>query len=508
MLEAGSPSTEAALEGPDAHEAPEAWAARLRSRPEAARHELLARADAAWLEGPDRRRRVCDVYRVLHADLDPATREGCMRVRRLLDEGGVMRLEALMARAEATAADPETRHMASLVLGQWDLVRGDFARCERRYLDAIEAGRGRWPALLGAAYNNYARLCLEHRRDLEALVLARRGSEACAAVDDALGAVYGRLVEGFVLSGLEDWARLRDVCRWLRRELPSVTSPSAGGIEYGLHELLAYLAVGERRPADAFDEIRRAEELARAQHEPSWCHREVDVVATQAWSAMGRRDEALEALTRGLAAGDPDDAQGFLLQAWRVRVHAELGSPETAAHAASWLDALESPAGLALGAGVRVVHAQLGADALARGGRWPDEARRAYRVAAGAALRRLAEVARFTREFPDVSRPTPTEAQVLDDYRRRTEAREADLRAAVSHLLVEEARAGRWPLESLAGVGGFVCCCAWCAAVRSLDGHWAPLPESLRTLPGDTVPLTHGVCPDCLPALRASLREI
>ncbi len=505
MLEMGPLPVDDLLRGPATPDGHPAWAARLRALPAPERAAMLARADAAWQPDTDAAHRVADIYRALEADLDPRDVAGCLRIRRLLDEGGVMRLERLMIATERDAVDPEVGVTASLVLGQWDLVRNDLARCERRYLAAIEAGRGRWPAVVGAAYNNYARLCLQHRRDLEALVLARRGSEACAGVADRLGSVYGRLVEGFVLAGLEDWPRLRDVCGWLRRELDGLARSPRASIEYGLDELLAALAVGERRPADAFAHIARAERLAVEHGEPAWSPREVEVVGAQAWAVMGRRDQALECVERGLADGAPDDASGLLLQALRVRLLAEAGDAGTAAAARTWLHAMGSPDAVALGSGVRLARAQLAADALAT--HWPEEAARAYHIAATAALHRLAEVARFTRDFPDVSRPTPVESRVLDDYRRRTERQERSLRAALSQYLLDEVREGRWPLERFAAVGDHVCCCAWCGAVRGTDRTWAPLPESLRSLP-DTVPLTHGACPDCLPALRDGLRDL
>jgi|GEM_PF-3426928 len=505
MLEAGPLSIDDALRGPATPDGHPAWAARLRALPSSARAAVLARGDAAWQPGTEAAYRVADVYRALEADLDPRDPVGCLRIRRLLDEGGVMRLERLMIATERDAVDPEVGVTASLVLGQWDLVRNDLARCERRYLAAIEAGRGRWPAVVGAAYNNYARLCLQHRRDLEALVLARRGSEACADVQDRLGSVFGRLVEGFVLAGLEDWPRLRDVCGWLRRELDGLAPTPRTAIAYGLDELLAALAVGERRPADAFAHIARAARLAVEHGEPAWSPREVDVVGAQAWAVMGRRDQALECIARGLADGPSDDASGLLLQALRVRLLAEARDAATADAARAWLRAMASPGALALGSGVRLARAQLAADALAT--HWPEEAASAYHIAATAAIHRLAEVARFTRDFPDVSRPTPLESRVLDDYRQRTERQERGLRAALSRYLLDEVREGRWPLDRLAAVGDHVGCCAWCGAVRGADRSWAPLPESLRSLP-DTVPLTHGACPDCLPALRDSLREI
>jgi hypothetical protein len=427
----------------------------------------------------------------------------CLRIRHLLDEGSVMSLERLMIVTEHQAADPEVRHLASLVLGQWDLVRGNAARCERRYLDALEAGNGRWPALVAAAYANYARLCLEQRRDLEALVLARRGAEASAVLGDHLGKAYGRLVEAYVLSQLEDWPRLRALCGRLPWIIAALPPHHRARIEYGLHGVQAELAIGEGRPADAFREQEAADRIAKELGEPSWSPRDSERIAAQAHAAMGRDREAFDAAERGLALGPPDDVVGLVLSTLRVRSGARLRVDALPDHVRTWLAALEGTPDRPLGPGLRLVQGHLGADALLAIGGFADEARHAYRLAASAMLQRLRELSVFARDLRDVARPTPLEMSILDDHRRRTEVREAALRAAVSRLLADEVRAGRWPLTSLAPAGGMVCSCAWCGRLRAPDGTWHPLPATLSRFPSDVIPVTHGVCQDCVPSILA-----
>lgn len=371
------------------------------------------------------------------ADLDPTTEAGCVRLRRLCDEGRVMHLEEVMRRAEAAAVDPELRVVAALVLGQWDLVRGELSRCEQRCLEAIAAARGRWPKVLGAAYCNYARLCLQVRRDLEALVLARRGVEACRTAGDPVGVAFGRMVEGYVLAGLDDWPRLHDVVRTVRREMTAVGPAVRPTLEYGHAALLARLALGEGRGADALDHIARAQALAEAIGEPSWSPREPDVVGAQAWALVGRDDEALRCIERGLETGPTSDADGLLLQALRLRLLV-CGDAEGVEPAAErWLAELEAESAQRLSAGVLLHRARLGAVALVPA--CPALAARAYRVAARCTRLRLAEVARFVRGFPEVSMPTPAELRVLDDHRSRTEREERELRGALACYLPDEA---------------------------------------------------------------------
>lgn len=370
------------------------------------------------------------------ADLDPTTEAGCARLRRLCDEGRVMHLEEVMRRAEVAAVDPELRVVAALVLGQWDLVRGDVSRCERRYLGAIAAARGRWPKVLGAAFCNHARLCLQLRRDLEALVLARRGVEACRAAGDPVGVAFGRMVEGYVLAGLDDWPRLHDVVRAVRREMTAVGDVVRPTLEYGHAALLARLALGEGRGADALDHIARAQALAESIGEPSWSPREPDVVGAQAWTLIGRDDEALRCIERGLDGGPSWDADGLLLQALRLRLLVRLDVAGVAPVAERWLHDLEAESARRLSAGVLLHRARIGALVLAAA--CPALAARAYRVAARCARLRLAEVSQFLLGFPEVSAPTPADLRVLGDHRDRTEREERELRGALARHLSDE----------------------------------------------------------------------
>ncbi len=474
-----------------------AWVQAVQALEAAGRVALLRRADAA-LEGPEAgRAAAAAVYRALADGFEPGDADDCRRIRHLLDAGGGMSLEALMRRTETSAADEELRHVASLVLGQWDLVRGDAASCERRYLGALRAARGRWPGLEASAYNNFARLCLQVRRDLEALILARRGSEACAANGDLTGAFYGRLVEAYVLKCLEDWPRLESLVRRLEADLPRMPAAQQPRLTYGVLGVAAALALGQGRFLEALALIGETARLGTELAEPSWSPRELHHVRAQVEAARGRPQEALAEVERGLALDAPEDDRLVDLETVGLVLEAALAHPRLPASAARWLARLESPAGRALGPGFALRAGQRVGEALQRAGGHAEEARRAFRLAAAGALARLVEVEHFALEFPEFAQPTPLEAEMLADLRRRTERSEAALRGAVARLLSDEIAAGRWPLASLAPAGGLVACCAWCGRLRNRAGLWLPLPETLRSLPADVVALTHGICPEC-----------
>jgi hypothetical protein len=47
--------------------------------------------------------------------------------------------------------------------------------------------------------------------------------------------------------------------------------------------------------------------------------------------------------------------------------------------------------------------------------------------------------------------------------------------------------------------------CAWCGRFR-LGEHWFPLGEPGEAAP--TVPVSHGICPDCVEALREAGKSV
>lgn len=409
---------------------------------------------------------------------------------------------------EATAArgaEPETKALARVVLAHLDMVQGRLDAAEAALVNVLRAADPAQHLLRGLAAMSYARLCLDMKRDLEALILARRAGESAHLAGDLDGALFSRLVEANVLLHLEDWPRLGNAIEDYAAQIDRAPRLLQQRLRGGLADISADHAAGEDRWDDAIAHRIEAERL--------WAN------TPNAAAAVGRREraEALASLGRGdpdgalrefdraieAAARDPVDA--LPLATWCVRALAAQRSRDVGLSATKWLDALERAAGVTVAYGFVLRAAQDGAAALRTFPECAEVTRRAYRLAASAALVRLAEIERFVREFPDYATPTPEERATIEDFRRRTEAREESLREAVASLLQDEIRAGRWPLESLAADGALVACCAWCGRIRNRGGAWLPMPETLHALPTEVVGVTHAICADCTRDVCAEL---
>ncbi|MCE9637983.1 MAG: hypothetical protein K8T90_19965 [Planctomycetes bacterium] len=490
------------------------WGESVRRLDIADRRELLARADAEWathsphVGEPDADRAllaVMGVYSSLHADLEPADALDCARIGRLISAGPAYGYEALMRATIERAADKEVAQSARLVEAQRDLVNSDFGRAEATYVDVLRIAGDRMPALRGSAAVSYARLCLELRRDVEALVLARRGSQACDAAGDRQGALFGRLVETHVLMSLEDWPRLGVAIRALDADLGSAPPATRRSLACGVVAISTEFALGEKRWDDAIRLDLESDRLAREMKSLAWSAADRHLVAAEVHFGRGEPAAALAEIEAGIALPTDDAWVTTFLATWRVRLKAALGHEDLGEIAATWIDDLESAVGRTLGPGYALRVAQQGAAALHAAGGHPDLARRAYRIAASAALTRIAEIDRFTNEFPEYAMPTREELETIGDHRRRTEDREGALRSAVAQLLTDEISSGRWPLDILAPEGSHVACCAWCGRLRNRSGAWMPMPETLATLPHDVVDLTHAICQDCARKLSLQL---
>lgn len=70
-------------------------------------------------------------------------------------------------------------------------------------------------------------------------------------------------------------------------------------------------------------------------------------------------------------------------------------------------------------------------------------------------------------------------------------------RAVVSQLELRRA------LADLQDASRLLSICAWCRAVKDNDGGWRPLHDYVN----ETIPVTHGMCPDCTGKVQQSWRE-
>lgn len=121
----------------------------------------------------------------------------------------------------------------------------------------------------------------------------------------------------------------------------------------------------------------------------------------------------------------------------------------------------------------------------------PASSVQAFSLAASTALRRIAEVHRSTRDFPELSAATPDDWEVLGAYRKRLMGQHE----ALSRAIRTQLEAGHPSLDLLESTDGRVRACAWCSRISAADGRWLPVGQFLPLEVDFEV--THGICPDC-----------
>lgn len=207
---------------------------------------------------------------------------------------------------------------------------------------------------------------------------------------------------------------------------------------------------------------------------------------------LGRVERAKASLTAARACGleRPD----YLVLQATVETQYALqadGPKHAVPQARAALELLE-PGALPIGHGVRLKFAsQLGrllmdeCDAF-------QEGRRAFDLAATAALGRIRELDGVLDDLPAGAAPSREDFKILADFRRRFTQHQKELFA----LVAEKLRAGMDDLGDLVVSESMIALCAWCQRVRSAQtGKWLPIGHYVPA--GDQFALTHGICPGC-----------
>lgn len=121
----------------------------------------------------------------------------------------------------------------------------------------------------------------------------------------------------------------------------------------------------------------------------------------------------------------------------------------------------------------------------------PEDARRAFDLAATACLRRIVEAHKASHQIPALADATREEWAVLSAYRERLARSQAELLQAVAAVLKPGAPAFDLLVESDA-----IRVCAWCQRVRTTDGEWLPMAHYIPST--RELMVSHGICQDCL----------
>ncbi len=84
---------------------------------------------------------------------------------------------------------------------------------------------------------------------------------------------------------------------------------------------------------------------------------------------------------------------------------------------------------------------------------------------------------------------------VIDHEPRQLTGHQQEAFGILSKAVVAQLELRRYR-EDMDAAEKLLSMCAWCRSIRTPDGDWQPLHEYIS----DSVPVSHGMCPDCMKA--------
>lgn len=425
--------------------------------------------------------------------LDPASPDQTDLIRRaLLESWEEPGMEAFCQRVVEQSPDDVLREEAKVALGRYAYMRLDYDAARRLCREALTALWGTETRGELAACINLAMICLLDQRLFEALVLSRQGVELAAASENPLAISKANLHLAGVLRSVGDTRRARIALERAAEVVDGLDDASQANQLANIAEERVQLALVEGDIHAALRHMATSEEVAG----------EGDITIRDrtlrgaVLVAAGRAAEAFELL--GTCA--PEDGDKDPTRAWRARLEAECTAALKGREAGLWsarslLDWLEREGVDQLAPGTRLYEAERLGVFLLDECRSPQDARRAYEVAATAALERIRELGAFVQELPDLGRATDEDRQILEEYRQRYEQERAILLHSLADLLEVEGPATRLFGEHREDIDAAIKVCAWCQKVQGPDGIWFMPSQAL--LPTGRLYVTHGICEVC-----------
>lgn len=480
----------------DAATLAEDWAEEVRSLPPVGRASLLREAD--------RRRDGEGVgaafacYRALADSLRVDEDPDRDRIEWTLDQlrGPDPALETLARRVLDGEPSGTLEMRAALVVGLAALNSGYDPGAEAQFRRVLAASCGTGSRHELSAALNLALMSLIAGREFEALMLSRHATRLAELVDDDRAMVFALCHRAGSLYQLEDWSRFDQVMReaWTAMErFPEGEAPNLVG---SLH---SYGAVAALCRGDAEAAQREFDALVKVapNDDPVWLasfQAEVLLLRGLARSARDRLHEVQ--IDR-----PPRTRNGVRACLAEVRVLiAEHRNDEARDAATVLVDVLSSDAAGWLGPADRLRAAREAGRILEEDLGELELARRSYDAAGLAALDRIREIERFTRQFPNQGETRAENREILAEYRLRFEVQHREVLSAVARIFERMHERGEDPFPFLATTGDLGRTCAWCASVLTEDGTWVPILQFIS--PNVTLRLTHGICPDCRSNLR------
>lgn len=469
----------------------------------------LAEADGLRDGDAAARARAVAAYRDLGASLDPSRPGDAARLRWLF-ENDPRRDAAMGALADRAAAGPDAdlRRAATLVLGQVASDAGRPGEAEALFRGLLEEHRGSGHRFERLACLALARLFALQRRVYEAMVMARGAAALARKAGPAFDLCLARARMCMALQSMEDAKRLSEAVEELDRSLASIPPERARSLRALVHACRAEAALEGGDLPRARAEATALLALATPGEGVPGDRRLPHYLLAEAASREGKYAEALASVERAREIPARTPASDLPLLHLEARCLLETGRAEEARRRLEGLldilegdpdaepvagDPLVAPA---VATGPRIRYADEAGRMLADRCASPADARRAFDLAAGWALRRIVEVGRSMARIPELAGIVPEDLRALTDYRNRYVKERAGILDRLAALYGGEAPPEGLLTPDPAGEEeGFFRACAWCRRVRTADGRWLPVGEFL---PDDRkLRISHGICPGC-----------
>jgi hypothetical protein len=405
-------------------------------------------------------------------------------------------MSAIASSRRALAHD--TARLAALVeTGRRHTDANEFEEAECAFIRVLDEVRGSGSDVELRAVEGLYRACMLQGREAELLPLARRLCVLAAKRNDPVVVCDARQAVTCALANLEDWDRTL-------RSLPDFDDAIAQCAPElrPRHELMAAsmrcsaaFETGDFAGADAA--LARVDAIARSASPTAWWKLSRMVIEARLHLVRGDAREAVRVARRAISIA-PAFVAGIDAHVVEIEALFACDGADAAAAAAQRVMDLVDAAGSDLSAPSLIVHAfgGLGLFLHERCG-LPDLARRAYDLAAAAALRRVEEIEMSHGGIPELTVLDTDDAAALAQFRSRFQSRRHALMQSVARLLREEAARGRSVALARTVAAGWVRVCAWCLRARPADGGWMPIGHFVPAH-DDAIRVTHGICEECL----------
>lgn len=425
---------------------------------------------------------------------DPSDVEAIRAVLRQRRQAFPPELRAFAGRVQEEAADPELRLDAKNALASAAVVSGDDDEGSRLFRQVLERTWGAGTHVERVACVNLAMILARQRRLVEAFALSRRACRLAMDTAEPLGICLAHAQLAKMLVELGDHDGFREAVDTAVRHCPELDETLAGWVPHLLAGLRAEVALqqGDLAAAERF--------MTEALDHPDVIAEVVDMMRVQFLRRAGRPAEALSVVREALLAGPTEPSYRLRFQGEWLMCLVDLDDLPALHRRASACLAEMAKEGRRCGSPtwrMRVGEA-VGA-ALAKSAGHGGEARRAFEIAAVAALERSWESKLFFQEFPQLEDMEAEDVAVLQAHGERFRSEHLELLAAMRTLLRDGVR-----YDAFADTRGeqfFVSVCAWCNHVRGPDRVWVPLDSFAA--PETDLEVTHGICTACAESLRA-----